>query len=45
MNKYIGHETQVYGVEEHRLIGGKGDGQRLYEIQSIVMAMKDQKDS
>ena len=36
MNKYIGHETQVYGVEEHRLIGGKGDGQRLYEIHNGV---------
>jgi len=26
MNKYIGNSTQVYGVEEMRLTGGKGDG-------------------
>ena len=31
MNPYIGHETQLSGVEEHRLVGGKGDGMRLYE--------------
>lgn len=31
MNQYIGHRTQVSGVEEHRLVGGKGDGMRLYE--------------
>ena len=30
MNPYIGHPTQLSGVEEHRLIGGKGDGMRLY---------------
>jgi len=24
MNPYIGHETQISGVEEHRLVGGKG---------------------
>ena len=23
MNPYIGHDTQVCGVEEHRLVGGK----------------------
>ena len=34
MNPYIGHETQIRGVEEHRLIGGKGDGMRLYEINN-----------
>lgn len=32
MNPYIGHETQLAGVEEHRLVGGKGDGMRLYEV-------------
>ena len=32
INKYIGHPSQLYGVEEHRLVGGKGDGQRIYEI-------------
>ncbi len=32
MNPYIGHDSQVYGVEEHRLVGGKGDGLRLLEV-------------
>ena len=32
MNPYIGHEHQISGVEEHRLVGGKGDGMRLFEI-------------
>lgn len=34
MNKYIGHDSQLYGVEEHRLVGGKGDGLRLFEIHN-----------
>ena len=34
VNQYIGHESQLYGVEEHRLVGGKGDGMRLYEINN-----------
>ncbi len=34
MNPYIGHDTQVCGIEEHRLVGGKGDGMRLYEINN-----------
>lgn len=34
MNPYIGHESQVRGVEEHRLVGGKGDGLRLLEIHN-----------
>ena len=34
MNPYIGHRTQFAGVEVHRLIGGKGDGMRLYEISN-----------
>lgn len=34
MNPYIGHPTQLYGVEEHRMIGGKGDGMRLYEVKN-----------
>ena len=34
MNKYIGHDSQLFGIEEHRLIGGKGDGMRLYEINN-----------
>lgn len=32
MNPYIGHSSQISGVEEHRLVGGKGDGIRLYEV-------------
>lgn len=34
MNPYIGHDSQVYGIEEHRLVGGKGDGIRLLEINN-----------
>lgn len=34
MNKYIGHDSQLYGIEEHRLVGGKGDGMRLYEVNN-----------
>ncbi len=34
MNHYIGHDSQLYGIEEHRLVGGKGDGMRLYEIHN-----------
>ena len=32
MNTYIGHKSQLYGVEEHRLVGGKGDGMRLFQV-------------
>lgn len=32
MNKYIGHSSQLSGIEEHRLVGGKGDNMRLYEV-------------
>ena len=32
MNPYIGHDSQLYGVEEHRLVGGKGDGMRLLQV-------------
>lgn len=31
---YIGHESQLYGVEEHRLVGGKGDGMRLLLVKN-----------
>ncbi|MBP3217549.1 MAG: aldose 1-epimerase family protein [Lachnospiraceae bacterium] len=31
---YIGHESQLFGVEEHRLVGGKGDGMRLMEVNN-----------
>ncbi len=34
MNPYIGHDSQLYGVEEHRLVGGKGDGMRLFEVNN-----------
>ena len=34
MNPYIGHDTQYYGVEEHRLVGGKGDRMRLFEVNN-----------
>lgn len=34
MNPYIGHDSQLYGVEEHRLVGGKGDGMRLLEVSN-----------
>lgn len=34
MNPYIGHDSQLYRMEEHRLIGGKGDGMRLLEISN-----------
>lgn len=34
MNPYIGHPSQLSGVEEHRLVGGKGDGMRLCEIEN-----------
>lgn len=34
MNPYIGHDSQIYGVEEHRLVGGKGDGMRLFEVSN-----------
>ena len=34
MNPYIGHDQQFYGVEEHRLVGGKGDGMRLLDIRN-----------
>ncbi|MBQ7372618.1 MAG: aldose 1-epimerase family protein [Blautia sp.] len=34
MNPYIGHDSQCYGMEEHRLVGGKGDGMRLLEVNN-----------
>lgn len=34
MNPYIGHETQLDGIEEHRLVGGKGDGMRIFEVNN-----------
>lgn len=34
MNPYIGHDSQLGGIEEHRLVGGKGDGMRLLEVNN-----------
>lgn len=34
MNPYIGHPTQAARIEEHRLVGGKGDGMRLIEMDN-----------
>ena len=34
MNPYIGQSAQLYGIEEHRLIGGKGDGMRLLQVRN-----------
>lgn len=34
MNKYIGHPSQHHYIEEHKLVGGKGDGMRLLEVNN-----------
>lgn len=34
MNKYIGHQHQLYVVEKMRLIGGKGDGMRILNVRN-----------
>lgn len=34
MKKYVGHEMQIYGVQEYRLTGGKGDGMRMYRVRN-----------
>lgn len=34
MNKYIGNTKQVYGVEEMRLCGGKGDNMRMLYVRN-----------
>ena len=31
---YFGHPSQISGVEEHRLVGGKGDGIRLFQVKN-----------
>lgn len=33
-NKYIGHPSQVCGVRETRMVGGKADGMRLLEVRN-----------
>ena len=34
MNPYIGRNEQIFGVEEMRLVGGKGDGMRLLQVRN-----------
>lgn len=36
MNKYIGNELQLYGVEEMRRVGGKGDGMRILNVRNAA---------
>ena len=31
---YYGHSTQFFGVEQHRLVGGRGDGMRLLQVRN-----------
>lgn len=31
---YYGHASQLFGVEEHRLVGGRGDGLRLLQVKN-----------
>lgn len=34
MNKYIGHPSQICGVKETRMVGGKADGMRMLEVRN-----------
>lgn len=34
MREYVGHDSQIRGVEELRLVGGKGDGMRLFQVRN-----------
>lgn len=34
MNPYIGSNNQIFGVEEVRLVGGRGDGMRLLQVRN-----------
>jgi len=34
--KYVGHESQYFGIEEVRLVGGKGDGMRLLQVRNAA---------
>lgn len=36
MNKYIGHESQLWNVEESRLVGGRGDGMRILKVRNAI---------
>lgn len=33
---YLGHPSQLCGVEEVRLVGGKGDGMRLLQVRNAA---------
>ena len=35
-NRYLGHPSQLYGVEQYRLLGGKGDGMRLFQARNCT---------
>lgn len=32
MNPFIGHDSQLCGAEEYRLVGGRGDGMRILHV-------------
>lgn len=34
IHEYLGNTSQLYCIEEHRLVGGKGDGIRLIEVNN-----------
>ena len=34
MNPYIGHDSQLYGIEEYRLTGGRADGMRMLRVNN-----------
>lgn len=36
INPYIGHPSQLCGVEEVRLVGGKGDSMRLLQVRNAA---------
>ncbi len=35
-NKYIGHPSQICGVRETKMVGGKADGMRLLEVRNGI---------
>lgn len=36
MDRYIGHPNQLFGVEEVRLVGGRGDGMRMLCVRNAT---------
>lgn len=36
MNRYVGHDSQLWNVEEVRLVGGRGDGMRILRVRNVV---------